>query len=230
MDDLSGHIDFLRTKYRTVFLEIAKNIEVDVLKLKPKDLDGEIFDIYEENSIGSKWQKDAFLMIKDKYFKKLADYKAKINDIRKNYSCVGCGACCRLACSEFSYDELKSKANNGDNFASQFIKTFVPYKSVEEVEKLFPEYLKLLKDQKETGYYFYHCPKVTDDNRCPDYENRPQICRDFPDNPVGFLPLSCGFMDWKLKSEEVSLKLNAMYEIVNFYIQHLKNCTNNFSM
>ena len=53
----------------------------------------------------------------------------------------------------------------------------------------------MLIDNNESGYYFYHCPRVTKDNRCPDYENRPQICRDFPDNPLAFLPLSCGFMD-----------------------------------
>lgn len=80
----------------------------------------------------------------------------------------------------------------------------------------------MLEDNNESGYYFYHCPKVTQDNKCPDYENRPQICRDFPDNPLAFLPLGCGFVDWKIKSEPVSLMLNAMVEIMGFYKDKIK--------
>ena len=91
-----------------------------------------------------------------------------------------------------------------------------------EVDNIYPEYVQMLNDSGESGYYFYHCPKVTEDNRCSDYENRPQICRDFPDNPIAFLPKNCGFKDWKLKSESVSLKLNAEAEIINFYKEKIK--------
>ena len=73
----------------------------------------------------------------------------------------------------------------------------------------------MLEENNQSGYYFYHCPKVTEDNKCPNYENRPQICKDFPDNPIAFLPPLCGFKDWKLKSELISLKLNAESEITN---------------
>ena len=83
-------------------------------------------------------------------------------------------------------------------------------------------YVQLLEANNENGYYFYHCPKVTQGNRCPDYENRPQICRDFPDNPTAFLPPKCGFKDWKLKSNSVSLKLSAEMEISLFYIEKIK--------
>ena len=143
------------------------------------------------------------------------DYVKKQRDVSH---CSGCGVCCRFAVSEFSPEELVEKSKCGDNFATQFISTFVPYHSEDEYSNIFPEYIELLKDEK---YYVYHCPKVTDDNKCPDYENRPQICRDFPDNPIAFLPPNCGFMDWKLKSEPVWLKLRAEVEIINYYLEKL---------
>ena len=141
---------------------------------------------------------------------------------RNTSNCIGCGTCCKFACSEFSYSELKNKAQAGDNYAKQFVSVFIPYSSNEDVEKIFPEYYDLLKNSGETEYYFYHCPKITKNNQCPDYDNRPQICRDFPDNPIAFLPLKCGFNNWKLKSERVLLKLNAIAEIAEFYKNNIK--------
>ena len=78
-----------------------------------------------------------------------------------------------------------------------------------------------LQDHQENyqeNYYVYHCPKITEDNRCCDYENRPQICKDFPDNPIAFLPLSCAFSNWKLKSQLFWLKLVSETEIINFLL------------
>ena len=148
------------------------------------------------------------------------EIKSMLNEIshsRKGFSCAGCGACCRFAVSEFSPDELREKAQGGDNFASQFIQTFIPYESIDEARKIYPEYVAFLENSGDDEFYFYHCPKVTDDNRCPDYENRPQICRDFPDVTNLFLPKTCSFTPWKLKSQSVWLKLNAMIEIISHY-------------
>ena len=132
---------------------------------------------------------------------------------------ISCGVCCKFAVSEFSPEQLALKAQNGDNYALQFLETFVPYGSVDEARKIYPEYVEFLLKIADGKAYFYHCPKVTEDNRCPDYENRPQICRDFPDNPLAFLPKSCSFTTWKLKSESVCLKLNAEKEIIDFYLK-----------
>ena len=148
-----------------------------------------------------------------------AEIKSEFEKIcreRENFSCGGCGACCRFAVSEFSPDVLKSKAQNGDNFASQFINTFVPYNSIEEAREIYPEYVEMLENLTDGEFYIYHCPKVTDDNRCPDYDNRPQICRDFPEINGVFLPKTCSFTPWKLKSESVWLKINAMIDIMNW--------------
>lgn len=222
MENLSDHLNNLRKNYRDVFLQCSREVNQLVYSMKPEGLSGEIFDKYSENSEGKIWQDSVITAIQELLYKDLNNGFSKIKRYYSESSCIGCGACCKLACSEFSPVELENKAQNGDVFAQQFIQTFVPYSGVDEVEKIFPEYLKMLIDNNESGYYFYHCPRVTKDNRCPDYENRPQICRDFPDNPLAFLPLSCGFMDWKLKSEHISLKLNAESEIINFYINKIK--------
>lgn len=222
MEDLKEKLTKLKSEYRKVFIESAQTIQKKVEELKPENFNGEIFDKYQTDSPGKLWQDKVLAMFDEEYSASAKKELQTMKNIYKNFHCVNCGTCCKLACSEFSFDELKIKAQYGDNFAKQFINTFVPYNSIEEAQKIFPQYIKLLEDSKETNFYFYHCPKVTKDNKCPDYENRPQICRDFPDNPLAFLPPSCGFRDWKLKSELICLKLNAETEIINFYKNKIK--------
>lgn|SRR5574344_230617 len=222
MDDLGLELDILRRKYRENFVLIAQDIKNEIDELKPSDLSGEIFDKFEANSSGKIWQDKTLKFFDEILSNEIPENISKIKEFRNSCNCLGCGVCCRFACSEFSPEELKSKAENGDNFAKQFTQIFVPYNSLENVKKIFPQYLKMLEEKNESGYYFYHCPKVTSDNRCPDYENRPQICRDFPDNPLAFLPLECGFKLWKKNSEDIALKLNATSEIINFYKNKIK--------
>ena len=81
--------------------------------------------------------------------------------------------------------------------------------------------LKLLSDNVDEPVYFYHCPKLNDCKRCSDYENRPQICRDFPDNPLSILPESCGFYEWRKEVEPIAMMLHAMVEIIDYYKQKI---------
>ncbi len=197
MSNLSNDVENLKTKYREIFSRTIEEFNQRVEKIKPQEF---------------------LKFLNEDILKEIYEQKLKILESRKKISCTGCAACCKLACSEFSYDELKQKAQNGDNFATQFISVFVPYDTEVEAEKIYPEYFELLKNKAEDEkVYFYHCPKVTEDNRCPDYENRPQICRDFPDNPIGFLPKTCGYTKWKEEVEEQSLKLHSLLEIIEFY-------------
>ncbi|MCM1338313.1 MAG: YkgJ family cysteine cluster protein [Muribaculaceae bacterium] len=145
------------------------------------------------------------------------DILKQISADREHSKCSGCGDCCRFAVSEFSPSELKQKAKSGDNYAAQFVETFVPYESLEDAKTVYPEYVEFLEQNSDEEFYIYHCPKVTEDNRCPDYENRPQICRDFPEMSNLFLPKTCAFHSWNLKSQPVWLKLNVMMEIMDFY-------------
>jgi Fe-S-cluster containining protein len=219
---LTAEYDKLKRSYREVFLETANEIRAVVESVRPKGFVGDIFKVYEIGSVGFSWQQTVLSVLDVRYCGYKKSGLREIQSYRDECNCGGCGVCCKFAVSEFSPEELKIKAENGDNFASQFVSVFVPYQDLLEVENIYPEYIQMLKDNGESDYYFYHCPRVTKDNRCSDYENRPQICRDFPDNPIAFLPKSCGFKDWKLKSESVSLKLNAEAEIINFYKEKIK--------
>ncbi len=218
MSDLNNTINSLRKEYREIFLKSAEEIKTKVEAIRPKGLKGEIFDKYEKDSDGYLWQKNTLDLLQNNISKEI--YR-KLNEIlayRTKFKCVGCATCCNLACSEFSPEELKQKAQNGDNFAKQFLSVFIPYNSKEEARKVYPEYIELLEKNKEYDVYFYHCPKLTEDKRCSDYENRPQICRDFPDNPLSILPSACGYKKWKEEVEPIALMLHSMVEIIDFYI------------
>ena len=219
---LTAEYDRLKSSYREIFLDTAGEIRAVVESVRPKNFGGDIFKTYEVGSVGFNWQQTVLSVLDVRYCGYKKSGLRQIQLFRDECNCIGCGVCCKFAVSEFSPEELKIKAENGDNFASQFVSVFVPYEDLNDVKNIYPEYIQMLKDNEESGYYFYHCPKVTEDNKCPDYDNRPQICRDFPDNPIAFLPKNCGFKDWKLKSESVSLKLNAEAEIINFYKEKIK--------
>lgn len=221
MAELNDNISSLRREYRSIFKESLKTIDNLLYEIKPEDVSGDLLDEYPPNSSGHNWQKAAIKLLTDDISK---DIYRKLNEIlayRVKFKCVGCATCCNLACSEFSPEELRQKAKNGDNFATQFLSVFIPYESKEEARKVYPEYIELLEENEETDVYFYHCPKLTKDKRCSDYENRPQICRDFPDNPLSILPKSCGYKAWKDEIEPIALMLHSMLEIVEFYISKL---------
>lgn len=217
MAELNDKITKLRKNYREIFVTCGEEIEKRIDTVKPKGFDGEFFQQYEPDTSGYEWQKQALILLNNDISKEI--YR-KLNEIlayRVKFKCVGCATCCKLACSEFSPEELKQKADNGDNFAGQFLSVFIPYKNKEEARKIYPEYIELLEENGEEDVYFYHCPKVTEDNRCSDYGNRPQICRDFPDNPLSILPKSCGYREWKEEIEPIALMLHSMLEIVEYY-------------
>lgn len=223
MTELNEKISDLRKEYRSIFLESTKTINQLIDKLRPDNLEGDLFESYPENSEGYNWQKAVKKLLEEEVSKDIYRKLQEILAYRSQFKCVGCATCCNLACSEFSPEELKKKAENGDKFATQFLSIFIPYSTKEEARKIYPEYIELLEENNETEVYFYHCPKLTKDNRCSDYENRPQICRDFPDNPLSILPKSCGYKAWKDEIEPIALMLHSMIEIVGFYLKQLIN-------
>ncbi len=226
MANLQNKLEATRLEYRKVFSKTVEEVAYIIDKLRPIDLDEDILSNFAKNSSGFVWQNKVLDLLENKLEEIISDKTNQILLERDKYKCMGCGSCCRFAVSEFSQEELQFKAQQGDKIAIEFVNTFVPYNSIDEARKVFPEYIELLEKEGCSDFYIYHCPKVTDDNRCPDYENRPKICRDFPDNPVAFLPLKCSFAEWKLKSKSVSLKLSAEVEIIDFYIEKLKGILN----
>ena len=217
MADLNSTLLNIKQKYREIFLKSVDAIQLRVNELKPTNFEGDIFALYEENSLGKQWQSAVLEMFENDISHEIYRKWQELIEHRNNFQCKGCATCCNLACSEYSYDELKERAANGDNFAKQFTSIFIPYESREDAEKVYPEYLKLLSENTDGDVYFYHCPKLNECKRCSDYENRPDICRHFPDNPLDMLPESCGFYEWKKEVEPIAMMLHSMVEIINYY-------------
>lgn len=169
------------------------------------------------------WQKKCLDKLENQMGKDILEKINNISAYRENFSCSCCATCCKLACSEFSYEELKEKAKNGDNFAIQFTSIFIPYESEEDAYKAYSEYIDYLRESLPEGekVYFYYCPK-NKNNLCSDYENRPQICSEFPTNPLMILPKSCGYRAWRDETHTATLLLHALVEILDFYIKRLK--------
>lgn len=237
MSDLAADINNTKKKYREIFLKSSEEIQRQIEKLRP-DCDcaaceknckaqEDIFQKFPDDCKLKNWQIETLKFFENEVAKDVYEKWIKIIEYRKNFSCVGCATCCKLACSEFSFEELKEKARNGDNFATQFTSIFIPYESQEEAKTIYPEYFELLAERLNgEKVYFYHCPKLTADNRCSDYENRPKICRDFPDNPLSILPKSCGFSKWREEVEPVSLMLHSILEISDFYKEKIQTKIN----
>lgn len=240
MSDLSTDINNLKKKYREIFLKTSEELHLQIEKIRPQkscvnctvectigctkndnskaEQELELFQKFPQNCDYKKWQDDVIKLFDGEISKGIYEKWMKILEYRKNFQCTGCATCCKLACSEFSYEELKQKAAKGDNFATQFTSIFIPYESESQAREIYPEYFELLAEKLDgEPVYFYHCPKLTADNRCSDYENRPGICRDFPDNPLSMLPASCGYSKWKEEVEPVALMLHSMLEIIDFY-------------
>lgn len=169
------------------------------------------------------WQEAALNLLENKISKDILEKINSVNAHRENFSCRMCGSCCKLASSEFSFEQLQERAKNGDKFSKDFVSIFIPYESIEEAEKLYPDYVGLLKEHfKENELHFYHCPKITEEGLCGDYEKRPDICRDFPSNPLVAFPLKCSYNAWKQDVEITALTLNALIDIVGYYREKIK--------
>ena len=146
MTDLTGTLNSMKKRYREIFLKSMDAIQKRVEEIRPSNLEGDIFDKFDENSKGEQWQVAVLEMFEDDISHEIYRKWREIIAYRENFHCKGCATCCNLACSEFSPEELKAKAENGDKFAKQFLSIFIPYKTTEEAGKIYPEYLKLLSD------------------------------------------------------------------------------------
>ncbi len=170
------------------------------------------------------WQENCLTKLENEIAQSIYSKIEEINSLKENYHCEKCAACCRLASSEFSYEELKMRAKDGDIFSQQFVSVFVPYENKEDARKFYPEFFDLLKEKykNDSGIHFYYCPKLGEDNLCTDYENRPDICRDFPNNPLVIFPKGCGYRKWQDEVDILALTMHAMVEITDFYKTKIK--------
>lgn len=234
-NSLKGQYSNLHNNYEQIFIEAAESIRKELDNFKPENAcEGcsvkdckitkkEIFAPYPPAGCKLReWQMQALTYLTGDYRTKLkAAYKA-IMDKKSNYECNKCGACCKLAVSEYSYAQLKQRAGRGDKFSEDFVSVFVPYENEEDARKVNPEYFELLNSLVEDEkIYYYYCPKLGDDNLCTMYENRPNICKDFPHNPLKLLPSECSFNEWKNEIAHQAMLLKAKTDIISFYKEKL---------
>ncbi len=226
---LNVQYDNLKEHYEKIFIEAAESIRREIEKFKPenpcknctvKDCRVEKKDVFTDYPVGcayKEWQSKILSFLAGEYKQKLKNIYNEMMSKKCEYECGRCASCCRLAVSEYSYEQLKQRALRGDNFSKDFISVFIPYPSEEEAKKANPEYFELLvnlmEDQK---VYYYYCPKLIG-NSCSDYENRPDICKNFPHNPLKLLPSTCSYNDWKNEISHTSMLLKAKTDIINFY-------------
>ncbi len=234
-NSISGQYNELKNNYEQIFMEAVEDIRSELDKIRPKDACNnctnkdcklekkDIFSHYPP--LGCKlreWQMQAITYLTGDYRTKLKVSYKEIMSKKNDYECNKCGACCRLAVSEYSYNQLKQRAMKGDKFSEDFVSVFVPIESEEDAKKVNPEYFELLnKLVQEDRIYYYHCPKVGEDNLCTMYENRPFICRDFPHNPLKLLPSECSFNAWKNEVAHQAMLLKAKTDLIDFYKQKL---------
>ncbi len=200
MDKLKEHYKQLIQQHREIFVAVLNAMQGEINALKHDEIK-HYLDVEVEKHI--QFQRNLVV------------------EKRKNFSCGKCGACCRLSISEYSPAQLLEKASRGDNFAKEFISTFSPYEDEKEPEKLFPLYIQLLRESGEK-VYFYYCKKVNADNKCSDYEKRPSICRDYPDNPIQLLHPTCNFIGWHESIQKIVLTIKAMTEIREHFRKELE--------
>ena len=226
---LGNQYDNLKDNYQQIFIEAAESIRSAIDKFKPenpcalcviKDCKIEKKDVFTDYPRGcayKDWQSKVITFLTGEYRQTLKNTYQAMMDKKENYSCNCCGDCCRLAVSEYSYEQLKQRALRGDKFSADFVSVFVPYKTEDEAKAVNPEYFELLNELVEDAKtYYYYCPKLKD-NLCSDYENRPDICKDFPHNPLKLLPSRCSFNTWKNEISKQAMLLKAKTDIIEFY-------------
>lgn len=204
--------------YKSIFLKAKTQIEKRLLQIQDFD------------------EKQKYLE-----FELKNDILKSENEIRQGFNrvqCAQCGACCRLAVSEFSPKELEERVKAGDKTAKSFLEVFELYEIGEVPENLLPETFKkpsIERDAADTPLdtgakrdseaFFYHCKKVELKNGkyfCPVYDKRPVVCRNFPDTPLETLPKTCAYNVWKDENEVKAMFIKALNDIRKFYLDEFK--------
>lgn len=135
-------------------------------------------------------------------------------NIKKPKACKRSATCCQTATSVSPWNKIHNAKN--DPILKDFFNIFTPYKNQEEIKTKFPEayqssieIARTRKDIRIEDIYFYHCRFLIQPNICPVYEDRPTICRSFPESPFDAIPETCGYYGWskQCKTAYINLQL-----------------------
>jgi len=123
--------------------------------------------------------------------------------------CNKCGSCCNCASPSVSYIKLLEKAAAGEDFAKDFFSIFIPYENIGEVKSLYPAIIERSikaysskNNIKPEDLVFYKCRYYSKEKQCLIYEDRPELCRDFPGSPFAILGEKCAYHNWAQECRE----------------------------
>lgn len=137
--------------------------------------------------------------------------------------CKKCGTCCLCASPSKSYRELLLKAAEGDKFARDFFSIFVPYKNYDQARKICESIVdRVLKTNRE-DIVFYRCRHYHFEKKCTIYNERPELCRDFPGSPFVILSEECAFYEWAKQCKERYKQLKKELEDLKDRKKELEN-------
>ncbi|EKE02130.1 MAG: hypothetical protein ACD_20C00421G0004 [uncultured bacterium] len=143
--------------------------------------------------------------------------------------CKMTGNCCRFSSPSTPGTVLLKRAAENDGFARDYLSIFIPYLNIEEVKELnkelFEKNLEVIEKQKcdkvnLDNFVFYHCRFIGNDGKCMIYEDRPGLCREFPDSPYLVFAPGCAYEEW---SQECKEKYAQLKEDVKAHKEELKN-------
>lgn len=143
--------------------------------------------------------------------------------------CRMTGNCCRFSSPSTPGVLLLKRAAENDEFARDYLSIFIPYSSIEEAKELNRELveknMEVLEKQKAgkvnaDNIVFYHCRFNGDDGRCMIYEDRPNLCREFPDSPYLVFAPGCAYEQWSVECKKKYAQLN---EDIKIHKEELKN-------
>lgn len=113
--------------------------------------------------------------------------------------CDQSGECCRGSAQLAPWKNLLAQAAKGDETARDFLNQYIPYPNQATAQTQAPDAVAAsLKIAGERGdqledVVFYHCRYLKNRNQCQIYEDRPTLCREFPESPFGAIPACCGY-------------------------------------
>lgn len=92
-----------------------------------------------------------------------------------------------------------AQAAQGDPVARAFLNQYQPYPALQDAMAQAPDAVaasRLIAEQRgdsPESLVFYRCIYLQGRNQCQIYEDRPTLCRDFPESPFGAIPKCCGY-------------------------------------
>ena len=129
----------------------------------------------------------------------MADWQTLLEIPWPKNACDRSGECCRGAAQVSPWKTLLRNAAQGNSDARDFLNQYMPYPSRAEALKNAPDAvvaslaIALERGDRDEGVIFYHCRFLKGKSECQIYEDRPQLCRDFPESPFGAVPSCCGY-------------------------------------